>query len=196
MVVRDQITNSPRVLSSGEVARFCGVHFRTVIRWIEKGNLKAYKLPGRGNNRIEEQDFIDFLKRNDLPIPQEFQGNNNRILICDDDQAMAMAIQRVLKRAGFETLIAHDGFSAGSRLANFKPALMTLDLSMPNVNGFEVLSFMKKEKMYESVKVLVVSALGDEKLAQAKGLGAHECLSKPFENKTLVATIQALLASQ
>jgi len=194
MVVHQQTNNSRRVLSSGEVARFCGVHFRTVIRWIEKGSLKAHKLPGRGNNRIEEQDFIDFLKNNDLPIPREFQSNNSRILICDDDDAMAMAIQRVLKRAGFETLIAHDGFSAGSSLANFKPALMTLDLSMPNMNGFEVLAFLAKEKMYQDVKVLVVSAMEDEKLAQAKAIGAHECLSKPFENKVLVSTVHELLA--
>ncbi len=183
-----------KVLSSGDVARYCGVHFRTVIRWIDKGSLKAYKLPGRGNNRIEEQDFIDFLKNNDLPIPEELQNNNKRILIVDDDHAMAAAIQRVLKRAGFETMVAHDGFSAGSSLANFKPTLMTLDLSMPNMNGFEVLGFISKDKMYQNLKVLVVSALGDEKLAQAKNYGAHECLSKPFENKVLVAMVNRMLA--
>ncbi len=80
----------------------------------------------------------------------------------DDDHAMAAAMQRVLKRAGFETRVAHDGFSAGSMLASFKPALMTLDLSMPNMNGFEVLDFISKEKMYQNLKILVVSALGEE----------------------------------
>lgn len=183
-----------RVLTSGEVARFCGVHFRTVIRWIDKGSLKAYKLPGGGNNRIEEQDFIAFLKSNDLPIPEEFQYSNNRILIVDDVHAMAAAIQRVLRRAGFETMVAHDGFSAGHLLASFKPTLMTLDLSMPGMNGFEVLAFMAKEGTYKDVKVLVVSALEDETLALAQAAGAHECLRKPFENKTLVAAVNRILA--
>ena len=85
-----------KVLTSGDVARYCGVHFRTVIRWIDKGSLKAYKLPGRGNNRIEEQDFVDFLKTHGLPIPEEFQYGADRVLIVDDDHAMAAAIQRVL----------------------------------------------------------------------------------------------------
>ena len=183
-----------KVLTSGDVARYCGVHFRTVIRWIDKGSLKAYKLPGRGNNRIEEQDFVDFLKTHGLPIPEEFQNGADRVLIVVDEHAMAAAIQRVLKRAGFETRVAHDGFSAGSMLASFKPALMTLDLSMPHMNGFEVLDFIAKEKMYQNLKVLVVSALGEEKLSLAKTAGAQECLSKTFENKMLLAVVNEILA--
>ncbi len=184
-----------RILSSGEVAKFCGVHFRTVIRWIEKGSLKAYKLPGRGNNRINEADFIQFLQDNHMPIPQEFQSTNNRILIVDDEVPMAASIQRVLNRAGFETDIAHDGFSAGTKLASFKPALITLDLSMPNMNGFEVINFLKNKEGYKNVKVLVVSALADDQLALAKKSGAHECLSKPFENKMLLQCITQLLSA-
>lgn len=193
MAALDCENNTCRILSSGDVARYCGVHFRTVIRWIEKGSLKAYKLPGRGNNRIEERDFLTFLSANNLPVPPEFKKANKRILIVDDDHAMGAAMQRVLKRAGFETLVAHDGFSAGNMLANFEPVLMTLDLNMPGMSGFDVLEFISQEKSYKYLKVLVVSALGDDQLQRAKTAGANECLSKPFENKQFLQTVSQLI---
>ena len=186
-------SDNKKVLSSGDVARYCGVHFRTVIRWIEKGRLKGYKLPGRGNNRIDEEDFLAFLKSNDMPIPGDLIRENNRILIVDDELPMAAAIQRILKNAGFETQVAHDGFQAGSLLASFKPMLMTLDLSMPNMNGFEVLEYMKYKEEFENVKVLVISALNDEQLEKAKQAGACGCVSKPFQKKQLLAEVEGLL---
>ncbi len=188
-----QDTNKTRMFSSGEVAQFCGVHFRTVIRWIEKGSLKAHKLPGRGNNRISEQDFLKFLKDNDLPIPTEFKKNKDRVLIVDDDHAMGAAIERVLKRGGFDTKVVNDGFSAGNMLATFEPAAMTLDLHMPHMNGFDVLDFISSQSCYDDLKILVVSALADERLSQAKEHGAHDTLSKPFENKDLLMKVSDLL---
>ena len=56
-----------RVLTTGEVARFCGVNFRTVLRWIERGQLVAYRLPGRGDHRIKMDDFLAFMAER-LPI--------------------------------------------------------------------------------------------------------------------------------
>jgi two-component system response regulator VicR len=50
--------------SSGEVAKICDVNPRTVIRWIEAKKLKAFKLPGRGNNRVKHSDLLDFLVQN------------------------------------------------------------------------------------------------------------------------------------
>jgi len=62
-----------RTLTTGEIARYCGVNFRTVIRWIKRGYLNAFQLPGRGDNRVEVEDFLIFLKKNNIPIPEEFQ---------------------------------------------------------------------------------------------------------------------------
>lgn len=62
-----------QVLTTGEIAKYCGVNSRTVIRWIERGHLRAYHLPGRGDSRVEVQDFLDFLRRHQMPVPEEFQ---------------------------------------------------------------------------------------------------------------------------
>lgn len=192
--------------STGEIAKFCSVTLRTVIRWIERGSLKAYKLPGRGNNRVTEQELLNFLNEYQMPIPPELQSKDsptesvnvqgtvaNRILICDDEKPYADAIRRVLRRAGFETRIAFSGFEAGTELMLFKPAMITLDLSMPGMSGFEVVSFMREREILKDIKILVISALPDEDLQKAIVLGADAALSKPFDNKELLDKIDKLL---
>jgi excisionase family DNA binding protein len=62
-----------RTLTTGEIAHYCGVNFRTVIRWIKRGYLNAFQLPGRGDNRVEVGDFLAFLERHNIPIPEELQ---------------------------------------------------------------------------------------------------------------------------
>ena len=185
--------NTKRVFTTGEVAKYCGVHFRTVIRWIERGKLKAYKLPGRGDNRIEEKDFIVFLEENGMPLPDDIQKHNKRILIVDDEKEMASVIQRIFKREGYETAIAQDGFQAGELLSAFQPNLMTLDLSMPNMNGFAVLEYIHNHSTYKDLKIIVVSALDESILEETKNSGAHKALAKPFKKNDLLEAAKELI---
>jgi len=180
------------VLTSGEVARYCGVTLRTAIRWIEKGHLKAYKLPGRGNNRVQFEDFISFLKQHDMPIPDGLKEENRRILVVDDNEKMARSIVRVLKKHGYECKMVHDGFQAGVELASFKPVLLVLDLMMPKMNGFQVIQFIRNSD-FSSVKIVVLSGAGDSALEQALNSGADVALDKPFENKELITVINTLI---
>lgn len=57
----------PRYLTTGVVARYCGVSKVTVLRWIEKGNLTAFRLPG-GQNRIHRDDFYNFTLKHKIPL--------------------------------------------------------------------------------------------------------------------------------
>ena len=183
-----------KTYTTGDVASYCDVNFRTVIRWIERGWLAAHKLPGRGDNRIREEDLVAFLRRHELPIPREVSGAN-RVLIVDDEPAMVRAIDRVLRREGFETASAADGFHAGTQLANFKPGLMTLDLQMPGIDGFSVLNLIKADKRYDHVKVLVISGLPAPSLKKAMGKGACAVLRKPFSDSELREAVNVLLRS-
>jgi len=182
-----------RVLTSGEVAKYCSVHLRTVIRWIQQGDLKAYKLPGRGNNRIEEKDFLEFLTSNGMPIPDGFQVSKPRILIVDDEKDMAKSIQRVLRKEDYDIYMAHDGFEAGAQLGILKPQLMTLDLSMPKMNGFSVLKFVRNQSEFDNLKIVVISALDNSQLKKAEKAGANASLSKPFDHQILINTVKQLL---
>lgn len=182
-----------QTLTTGDVAKYCGVNFRTVIRWIKRGHLKAFQLPGRGDNRVEHGDFLEFLKEHRMAIPDGLQaGGPLKVLVVDDDQRMATSIRRALEAAGFETAPAYDGFRAGALMGTFAPDVITLDLEMPNLSGVEVIRFVRDSEHFRKVKILVVSALGRDKLDEAVKEGADDALAKPFSNEELVQKIRNL----
>lgn len=180
-------------LTTGEIAEYCGVNFRTVIRWIKRGHLKAYQLPGRGDNRVEIQDFLNFLREHDMPVPDDFKKFSYRVLIVDDDPSMAKNIQRVLYRAGFETEIALDGFQAGTLAESFTPTVITLDLKMPGLSGLEVVKFARTRDNLKHIKILIISAMPQKDLDEALETGADDVLEKPFNNDELIEKVSLLM---
>jgi two-component system response regulator VicR len=196
-----------KTLKPGEIAAYCDVHHRTVSRWISQGQLKGHKLPGRGNYRVLLTDFISFLQLQKMPMPPELADSlretepemaptaaqDRRILVIDDEAAYRQAIKRVLFSSGYQLDFAADGFQAGVKIAGGQPDLITLDLSMPGLDGFDVIRYIRQQPELASVRILVISGLGSQELAQAKALGADATLSKPFENNQLLELVQQLL---
>jgi len=182
----------PDVLTTGEAARICGVNFRTVLRWIERGLLEAYKLPGRGDRRVLRSELDRFMADHGIPDRSAPSAPARRVLIADDEPAMAHAIERVLLRAGFETAVAANGFEAGAMLPTFLPGVMTLDLRMPGIDGLDVLRFLRRTELAAPVRVLVVSADTEARLREALALGAHGVVRKPFVNEELLAAVEQM----
>jgi len=201
------VTNK-RALTTGEIAKYCSVNFRTVIRWIEKGYLSAYKLPGRGDNRVTVEEFLRFLESNNMPVPEsllsettvantkaeELVDASRKVLVVEDEANMAKAIQRALIRSGYVVELAASGVEAGIKLANFQPDLVTLDLNMPGMSGLEVLQYMNSNEAYSAVKVLLVSAAGKAELIRGMSSGADAVLEKPFQNEELLSAVNELLS--
>ena len=181
-----------KTLTPGEIAQYCDVHQRTVSRWIASGQLKGFKLPGRGNYRVVLEDFICFLQQQKIPVPESLTAATT-VLIVDDEVAYRRAILRVLQSGGFNVMMAEDGFQAGVLLLRHKPAVMTLDLQMPGLDGFEVLKFIRQHPELSQTKILVISGLGQTELDRAKAAGADATLSKPFDNAHLIDTIKGLI---
>ncbi|MEE2730314.1 MAG: response regulator [Pseudomonadota bacterium] len=182
-----------KTLTTGEAAALCGVNFRTVIRWVEKGLLKAHRLPGRGDHRILVEDFVEFLECSDIPIPMNLQPLNPALILVIDDQIeVARSYERVLRRTGYTVEVVTDGFHAGIKLLSLKPNLIILDLKMPGVDGFAVLKFVRQEKSLKSTKVLVASGADESSLKHAIELGANVVLPKPFANAELVQEVTRL----
>ena len=85
-----------------------------------------------------------------------------------------------------------NGFKAGILLNNFQPAVMTLDLKMPGLNGLEVIRIVKNDDRLKDMKIIVVSAMPREMLDEARAAGADDVLEKPFENDVLAEKVLQL----
>ena len=199
-----------RFLTTGQVARMCGVNFRTVLRWIKKGYLNANRLPGRGDHRISHEELLVFLTKNQMPVPSEINAKpppspsfenlsdtlQRRILIVEDDLAAAHSLQRILKSAGYETKIATGGFEAGILLTEFRPSLITLDIHMNGMNGLDVLRLMKSNPLLQAIKVLIVSGDTSGKAEDALLHGAHGLIAKPFQRVSFLSVVKELLEKE
>jgi excisionase family DNA binding protein len=183
-----------KTLKPSEIAAYCDVHQRTVSRWIAKGELKGHKLPGRGNYRVQLQDFLVFLQKFKMPVPANLPSlQNPSVLVIEDELGYINALKRLFSKEGFEVFAAQDGFAAGVNLLTLKPDLVTLDINMPGLDGFEVLSYIRSHAELCNIKVIVVSGLSALELEQAKQLGADACLMKPFQNAELISLARQLI---
>ena len=118
-----------------------------------------------------------------------------KVLIADDEQNIVISLEFLLKREGFEVLVAGDGESALQMVAEHHPDLVLLDVMMPKRNGYEVCQRMRERPEWRDIKIVMLSAKGrDVEVSKGVSLGADLYVTKPFSNAELVAQINALLA--
>jgi len=115
----------------------------------------------------------------------------HRILVVDDDQHIREVICVTLKKAGLVPLEARDGAEALSRFAAEHPALIVLDIGMPELDGLDVCRQVRKSS---DVPILFLSARDDE-IDRVLGLeiGGDDYVTKPFSPRDLVARINVIL---
>lgn len=182
-----------RALTTGEIADWCSVNFRTVLRWIERGDLKAFKLPGdRGDNRVRVEDFLGFLTTHGMPIPQELQTTAKRLLLVEDNPADVRLFMAAIDGHGFDVKQTGNGFQAGALLGTFLPGVLVLDLNIPGLGGLDVIRMVRTMDQLKNMRILVVSAMDQAKLDGALACGADDALQKPYDYRTLVEKISGL----
>lgn len=182
-----------RNLTTGDIAKLCGVNFRTVIRWIQRGHLKAFQLPGRGDNRVQLQDFLKFLRDNNMPIPEELQVQGRRVLLIEKDAKAAQSMTKALRQSGFEVEIASDGFVAGAMAASFAPSVIVLDPTLPGLGGLAVLDAIRSNPAVPGVKLAVLAGGADGvSVDDARQAGADAVLARPIKGAQLVEAISSI----
>ncbi len=114
------------------------------------------------------------------------------VLIVEDDRNVGMLMSNLLAAQGFATELVIDGLLALERLREATPGLVILDLALPRVDGWEVLTTLHQAG--RKVPVIVVTAHGQgEGANRAKALGASRFFEKPFVPDQLVAAVEELL---
>ncbi len=125
--------------SSGEVANICDVTSRTVIRWIAAGRLEAFKLPGRGNNRVSEIALIAFLQENQMPIPNELRPELDRhCVMMADDPHLTRHVKRIIRDVDYITYCYDNGLEAGFEIANKQPSLIVIDDDLADISAAKI----------------------------------------------------------
>ena len=117
-----------------------------------------------------------------------------RVLVIDDEPPIRKLLRMGLSTQGYETIEAANGKMALELLAE-KPALIILDLGLPDIQGHELLRMIRGRD--DSVPIVVLSSRGDEAgKVQALDLGADDYLTKPFGMEELLARMRAALRHQ
>lgn len=117
----------------------------------------------------------------------------NRILVVDDEDALRTVLSSELEGEGYNVASAADGSEAIEILKKSAFDLILLDIKMPNVDGFEVLKFIKET--HPLTKVIMLTGFADLKNAiESKKLGAEDFVSKPYDLVDLLTTVERVLS--
>ncbi len=117
-----------------------------------------------------------------------------KVLIADDEPNIVISLEFLLRREGFEVLVAVDGEEALAKARAEKPDLVLLDVMMPKMNGFDVCQALRADPELAGMRVLMLTAKGrDTEVSKGLGLGADAYVTKPFSTKELVTQIRSLL---
>jgi CheY-like chemotaxis protein len=123
------------------------------------------------------------------------EGSGTQILIVEDHPTMREAMRMVLEHEGFAIREAADGAAALSMVRQQQPDLVFLDLNIPGTSGADVLRELKGDPDTRDVRVIIVTATGEEGREQVISLGADEYFTKPFSPLALLRTVERVLAS-
>ncbi len=115
------------------------------------------------------------------------------ILVVDDNRITTKLLRRYLEANGFEAMEAYDGIDCLEKVEQKKPDTIVLDVMMPKLDGYETVRRLKSQEHTKDIPVVIVTALNDV-ANQIKAIesGSDDFLSKPIEEKLLIAKVKLL----
>lgn len=117
-----------------------------------------------------------------------------RILLVDDDPLTLQMLSDILQASGFEILTACDGAEGLTRARAERPDLLIMDVMMPKLDGFKVARFLKSDRTYRHIPIIMLTAragAGDAELSRQAGADCH--LMKPVDPEALLKHAKRLL---
>ena len=126
------------------------------------------------------------------PMPLSPMGA--KVLLVDDEDQLRRVMRDLLERDGYDVVEAADGVEALDQVDRHAPDIMVLDLNLPGLDGYGVLSHLRSRRATQHLPVIVLTARGDEENeVRVFEFGADDFLSKPFRARALSARLEAVL---
>jgi len=196
----DALTDKPRGTGLGlAICREIVNHYKGVI-WVESqfgsGATFCVALPivqfeGVSTQQSLAQVVTSEIRPRTTGMLPSLEERLPLVLIVDDEVYIRSLLMQELERAGYRTLQASTGTEALLLARRHHPALILLDVMMPDISGFDVLRILKSDPATQSVPVVILSIVEDRRLGLA--LGASDYLLKPVDVEQLLAAVKALL---
>ncbi|MBA4259264.1 MAG: response regulator [Chitinophaga sp.] len=118
---------------------------------------------------------------------------SKKVLVVDDDPYILMSLEFLMKKSGYGVMVARNGQEAMELLKEL-PALVILDIMMPDVDGYEICKHIKSTPTLNETKVVFLSAKSSEAdIKKGLALGASLYITKPFSTRELTKQIKTLL---
>ena len=120
--------------------------------------------------------------------------HKSKVLVVDDDAKILFAFRQVFRKAGYSTITASDGEEALQKISTEQPSVVFMDISMPKVDGLEVLRRLKAQHL--TAPVVIITGYGTMQTAiKAVKLGAFEYLTKPLDVRKIREIAERALAA-
>jgi excisionase family DNA binding protein len=176
-------------LTLGQAAKYLGVAQSTIRKWTDAGRVPAFKTPG-GHRRYRRRDLDSFLEHSG----QTAEPSGPLVLIVDDDDGVRAFVRANLELEGYAVLEAASAEKGLALLEERLPALILLDVMMPQVDGWEMLRRVQERHGVGTIPVIMFSGKVDESsLARATERGATSFLAKGFDPQQLVESTKQIL---
>ncbi len=113
-----------------------------------------------------------------------------KILIIDDSNTIRRSAEMFLQQAGYDVVLAEDGFDALSKIRDHNPGIIFVDVMMPRLDGYQTCALIKQNPVYKSTPVIMLSSK-DGLFDRARGrlAGSDRYLTKPFNKEDLIRTV-------
>ena len=114
-----------------------------------------------------------------------------RVLVIDDSNTIRRSAEMFLRQAGYEVILAEDGFDALAKVNDHEPDLIFCDILMPRLDGYQTCAIIKRNNKFANVPVIMLSSK-DGLFDKARGrmVGSQDYLTKPFTKDQLLQAVE------
>jgi len=174
-ILESRDSTPTELYTASELARFCHVDLKTIHNWVEKGEIRHFRTPGR-HLRFRRLDILDFLHKYGYPVPEPLRGSKPKVAVLDPDPAVLAAVRRALGRR-FEVSAFADPFEALVGIGASRPDALVLDLTLPGVDALKFVERLKVIEATAAIRVIVYSAQDPQRRAALEA-GANDFVPK------------------